>query len=417
MKVRNIIFCISTLLLPLISCNKDYDVPVPSNVSDSIPGQADPLDHSSRILMEGVYRVASTSERFGDQVILKWNRTSISIACNNGVYFIMDAGHLDSMIYVHGYWRDGYSDATGLCSMQIDGAEGGKRIIDGTPTGNITIRGNFGEGDDLPDQSLTLELLRPFSENVKNARFNILAHRGGGRTSDKLPVSENTIEMINFTEKLGSTGVELDVRLTSDNVAFIYHDDDINTRLTMKGPLAGPINKYRWADLSTYIRLIHGEKIPSLEEALNFIVDSTLLDFVYLDIKEEPPLMSVVIPIQQKIMVRARDKGRDVAVFIGIPTASIMDEFMAWPGYQDILSLCELSVDDTRTLNSRVWAPRWSLGTQNNLVSQLHDEGRLSICWTIDNPAWIKDYIENGLFDGLLTNFPYIVAYYHYIQE
>jgi hypothetical protein len=68
-------------------------------------------------------------------------------------------------------------------------------------------------------------------------------------------------------------------------------------------------------------------------------------------------------------------------------------------------------------LNSRVWAPRWTLGTQNNLVSQVHDEGRLAICWTIDNPAWIEDYIENGLFDGLLSNFPYVVAYYHYIQE
>ena len=417
MKLQNIIIICFSYLLLFSGCNKDYDVPVPDTGPDSILDQTDPLSPGSQSLMEGVYKVISNSGRFGDQVILKWNRTSLSFACSNGVYFIMNAGQLDSMIYIHGYWRDGYSDATGLCSMQIAEQEGGKMIINGIPTTDITIRGNFGEGDDPPELSLTLEYIRPFSEKTRNTRFNILAHRGGGRTSDNLPVSENSIEMLNFTEKLGSTGVELDVRLTSDDVAFIYHDDDINTRLTMKGPLAGPINKYRWNEISTYIRLIHGEKIPSLEDALNFIVDSTLLDFVYLDIKEEKPVMSVVIPLQQKIMMRASDKGRDVAVLIGIPTTDVMEDFMAWPGYQDILSLCELSVDDVRTLNSRVWAPRWTLGTQNDLVSQLHDEGRLAICWTIDNPAWIKDYIENGLFDGLLTNFPYVVAYYHYIQE
>jgi glycerophosphoryl diester phosphodiesterase len=94
-----------------------------------------------------------------------------------------------------------------------------------------------------------------------------------------------------------------------------------------------------------------------------------------------------------------------------------MEDLMTFPGYQDIPSLCELTVEDVRTLNSKVWGPRWTLGTQNELVQQMHDEGRVAVCWTIDNPAWIKDYIVNGLFDGLLTNFPFVVAYYHYIQE
>jgi len=79
--------------------------------------------------------------------------------------------------------------------------------------------------------------------------------------------------------------------------------------------------------------------------------------------------------------------------------------------------LCELTVDDVRTVNSVVWGPRWTMGTQNELVSQMHAEGRSAICWTIDNPAWIKDFINNGQFDGLLTNFPSVVSYYHYTKR
>jgi glycerophosphoryl diester phosphodiesterase len=89
---------------------------------------------------------------------------------------------------------------------------------------------------------------------------------------------------------------------------------------------------------------------------------------------------------------------------------------MTYPGYQSIPSLCELTVDDVRTVNSMVWAPRWTLGTQNSLVQEMHNEGRLAVCWTIDEVQWIQEYVNNGLFDGLLTNFPYVVAYYHYIQ-
>ncbi len=223
--------------------------------------------------------------------------------------------------------------------------------------------------------------------------------------------------MIGFTEKLGSTGIEVDVRLTSDGVAFLYHDPDINTRLTKKGPLAGPINAYTWAELSAFVRLIHGEKIPTLEDALNFVVDHTWLNFVYLDMKASKEAMAVVIPIQQRILQRAKAKNRDLMVVVGIPSTDVLNDLMSYPGYTGIPSLCELGVDETRKVNSVVWSPRWTLGTQNSLVQQMQDEGRLAICWTVDSPAWIENYLNNGLFNGLLTNFPYVVAYYHYIQQ
>lgn len=415
MKIKVVLLFV--MALAFSACNKDTFVPIPTLGPNSLMNETYPLKPSSKTLMEGVYTVTSGADFFGDQVILKWNRTSLSIACSNGKYFVMQVGQLDSVVMLQGYWRNGYNDGTGLASFYIAREEGGTMIVTGNLNQQIIIRGAYGIQSGLPDKSLTLEFLRSFSEKVLSSNFYILAHRSGGRTSDRLPVSENTIEMINYTEKFGSTGIEVDVRLSKDNVAFIYHDPDINIRLTEKCPLAGPIENYTWGQLSTFVRLIHGEKIPTLEEALTFTVDSTLLRFVYLDMKANKDAMAVVIPIQKRMLQRAMEKGRDLKIVVGIPSTDVLNDLMTYPDYQNIPSLCELSIDDVHMANSVVWAPRWTLGTQNNLVQQMHNEGRLAVSWTIDGISWIQDFINNGNFDGLLTNFPYVVAYYHYIQE
>jgi glycerophosphoryl diester phosphodiesterase len=414
MKLKLIIPAV--LMVVLYGCDKDTTVPVPSAGPYSIINETYPLNAASKLLMEGVYQVTSGNDFFGDDVVVKWNRTSLSISNSNGKHFILEAGHLDSVIFLQGYWRNGYTDGTGLATMYISKEEGGTTIMTGNGNQKIILRGAYGIQTSLPDQSLVLEYLRPFSEKVKNSNFYILAHRAGGRTSDRLPVSENSIAMINYTEQLGSTGIEVDVRLSSDGIPYLYHDGDLNTRLTQKGPLAGPSENYTFEQLSTFVRLIHGEKIPTLEEALNFTIDSTLLRFVYLDMKGSGEAMAKVIPIQKRALERALQKGRDIKILVGIPDADALSDLMTYPDYTSIPSLCELTVDDVHTLNSMVWAPRWTLGTQNDLVQQMHSEGRLAVCWTIDQPSWIRDYLNNGIFDGLLTNFPYVVAYYHYIQ-
>jgi glycerophosphoryl diester phosphodiesterase len=405
-------------LLFLFGCNKDSTVPIPSAGPSAFINQTYPLPAQSKLLMEGIYQVTSGASLFGDYMVVKWNNSGVLFTCANGKHFIMQAGHLDSVVFIQGYWRDGYSDATGLCNMYIARTEGGTTVVTGNGSQQIIIRGAYGNDNALPDQALTMQYLRPFSDKVKNSNFYILGHRCGGRNSDRLPVSENSIAMIKFTESLGTTGVECDPRITSDGVAFIYHDADINTRLTQKGPLAGDIASYTWYQLSHYVKLIHGERIPSVEELLTYVVDSTNMRFVYLDMKDSAAV-PVVIPLQLKALQRAKEKGRDVLIVMGIPTTEVLNALLAYPDYQNVPTLCELTIDDFKQAHSVVWAPRWTLGTQNDLVDEVHslDPKNVAICWTIDNPSWIKTYINEGHFDGLLTNFPYVVAYYHYIQE
>jgi glycerophosphoryl diester phosphodiesterase len=170
------------------------------------------------------------------------------------------------------------SDATGLMRLFIKRYEGGKNIIQGVEDTDIIISGSY--SNDGAFGVIELKRVELFTPSLRNKRFAIIAHRGGGRTSDKLPVSENSCEMIKFSERLGANGIEIDVQITKDGVPVLYHDGDINIRLTQKGPIMGSLNQYTFQQLRSMVKLYHGEKIPSLREALDTVLYKTNIKFV-----------------------------------------------------------------------------------------------------------------------------------------
>ena len=82
--------------------------------------------------------------------------------------------------------------------------------------------------------------------------------------------------------------------------------------------------------------------------------------------------------------------GRDLKIVLGIPADDVFEEFIAQPNFQDVPSLCELTIDQVRQANSQVWAPRWTQGTQTANVQQMHAEGRLVFTWTLDDANYIE---------------------------
>jgi glycerophosphoryl diester phosphodiesterase len=411
---------LSLLTIFLMSSCNDYDLPEIVNINPPITN-GQPLMNTAKTKLEGIYKVIKGKEIFGDTLILKWSKdNNLSIFGGiNGLYAITKGLKKDSSIYIYGYWRYALNSETGGISLQLNPSEGSNAILSGTDSkpSNLRITGTFGLGNNPNTEPLELVYIRPFSKKVLKDDFRILAHRSGGRTSDLLSISENSSEMIGFTENLGSTGIEIDVRLTKDGVPVLYHDEDINIRLTKKSPLNGPIVNYTYDEISKFIRLVNGEKIPKLEDALLKVVDSTNLKVVWLDMKSVNNAMAKVIPIQQKMLERAKQKGRDLSIYIGLPEPEVLDFFKTVPNYQNVKSLCELSVEDVSNINAQVWAPRWTLGLLSSDVEQMHAQNRKVFCWTLDNEDFIKKYIDEGDFDGILTNYPTIVSYHHYLRK
>ena len=126
--------------------------------------------------------------------------------------------------------------------------------------------------------------------------------------------------------------------------------------------------------------------------------------------------MMEVIPIQQDIMDRAEAMERDLEIFLGLPKQEKIDQFLDYPSYEEVLSLNEFELADVRQTGSEFWGPRWTLGIQNDEVEIMHAEGRRVITWTMDDWKFIQQYLKEGNFDGMVTNYPTLVAYFYYIQ-
>ena len=388
-------------------------------------GAAAPLPYATRQAMEGVYDIAG-NDNFGSLAALKWsyvvngnNDTTYHISGFFGkdiAHFICEGKQLNGQILLSGYWRKMVSTETGIIRFTIDPANGATVLLNPSPVlpTAIILDGLFGNGQDEPKNSITLSHNRPLHNGA--APFNILAHRGGGRNSDLLPVSENSVEMILKTAELGSTGIEIDVRFTKDGIPILYHDNDINLRLTQKSGLVGPIENYTYAQLNAFVRLINGERIPTLRQALSAALYKTPLTFIWLDTKYIGSLERVQA-LQFEFMELATGLGRPLQIVIGLPAEAQVNMFLELPDYNITPSLCELSLADVERTNSMIWAPRFTEGTQNENVAAIQAQGKKAFVWTLDVPEFIEQFIRDGQFDGILSNFPSCVAYNYYVQQ
>jgi len=414
---------ISTILFILClifsSCEPVYELVGPEFTVESILKNTDSISYKIKARMEGVYRVVKGADQFGDIVVAKWSGETLSFFGRKlGAYFVLKSGRKDTLILFEGKWRYAVSTETGLTRLVINKRSGIDSLLnDSSGAKTFSIVGTFGNDNDFRSNEIQFTYIRPFSESVRNKNYYILAHRGGGRNSDFVGASENSLEIISLVEQFGANGIEIDVMLSKDNVPFLYHDANINLRETKKGLLVGPAENFTIAQLKSFVELKNGEKIPTLREALEHVLYKTKLRFVWLDMKSESNSMPRVIEIQQDILNRAALIGRNLEIMVGLPTEFMLNNFLAYPNHQNVPSLCELSLDQFHSVNSKVWAPRWTMGTLISDVRSIHNEGKRAFVWTLDQTQFIQQFINESEFDGILTNYPTIVASLYYAKE
>ena len=170
---------------------------VPSFGDSEFIGQTYPLDQAMKNALNGVYTVEQGADRFGETVVLIWNASDrMTVLTGKDVgYFVLQAGRLDSVFFFEGYWRYQVNRETGLARFVISKETGGRRLM-GDPTatkGELLLEGGIGDGDNQPTTPIKFRYSRPIRPDVLAQNFSILAHRGGGRTSDFIPHSENTV--------------------------------------------------------------------------------------------------------------------------------------------------------------------------------------------------------------------------------
>ena len=95
----------------------------------------------------------------------------------------------------------------------------------------------------------------------------------------------------------------------------------------------------------------------------------TPLDFVWLDTKYNGN-MQVVRDLQAEYLQKAAAINRRIEIVIGIPDKDVMANFKKLPGHRSTPSLVEYSEAEVEAVNSRIWAPQWTLGLQDTEVER-----------------------------------------------
>lgn len=176
-----------------------------------------------------------------------------------------------------------------------------------------------------PGNDSKIEFTRAFTANAINKGLMVFAHRGVQTTANP-PFAENSLLNVLNDEDYGVNGLEYDVRMTKDNVPICIHDPSVNTRLTKKEPLTGDWDQYSFDLISSYVRFIDGQKVPSVEQVLNAFIDSTHLTYMWMDLKGNKDIFKYLEPIVRKATARAAAQNRHVVIFAGLPSTDVIDE-------------------------------------------------------------------------------------------
>ncbi len=402
------------LVVLLGSCSMDSGVNIPGfpsggRLTETIPVQPDIVR-----LLDGIYTVIEGSDRMGKTVVVKASGNTLSIFTGkNAGLFVLHYGRIDSALIFEGSWRYTQGSETGLARFSMPTENGGISLLNGTRSAtSFVLRGTIGDGSSEPSTPITVQFDRP----LKAAPFAIIAHRGGGRNSDRLAESENSLGIIQLAEGFGANGIEIDVRLTSNGVPILFHDENFSPRLVNGEYCIGPVANYTFMQIRTLCTLKNGEVVPTLREALDVVLNKTTLSLVWLDCKS-PAVLAAAGPLQQEYKQKAITQGRSLTILLGLSTEELVTEYtnMHFGGSTD--ALCELTLDDVRNTNARVWAPRWTLGPLPADAAQMRAEGRRTFVWTLDQREFILPFLQDGQIDGILTNYPSLVAFEYYVFQ
>lgn len=415
--MKNIALVLAALVLCLHGCVSELTpVVYPTVDYEAVISTTTPLTLEQRAQMNGIYILQDGRNTFGDTVAVRWDGEALSIYTVKSVSFFYVRGGMrtDSARFV-GYWRAVQGPETGEVSLGILASEGGKELAEGKGNGvGLTLRGSLTSPGSSHPTSLVLKKIKALANRTRG--FEIIGHRGGGRNSDRLGKSENSIELMLFASQLGATACEIDVYGTSDGVPVVFHDPTFTPRTVQGAYLLGDISNYSLKQIRGFVRLVNGEQLPTLEEALMEVVDKSTIRTVWLDNKD-PLVVDEILAIHQRVMDHAASKKRTIRILFGIPTTDIYDAYMKSPRKGTAPVLCELDLASVRASNAAVWAPRFTDGLQTDVVDQMHKEGRDVYCWTMDDPAFILRFLTEGDFDGFCTNYPTLLAALFYTRK
>jgi glycerophosphoryl diester phosphodiesterase len=414
----------------LADCEQATEVTIPMFNDGGLLRTGTALERNQlKFGFEGMFSLDKGSELLGNTASIITSPGTVSVLTNKHAGFaVLGAACLkDQRVVVEGYWQYPTRADAGLVRLFVEPPAVAEAFCKGetpAPDTSFTLTGSYGERDEFPTKPLTLR----WSNELKTwrNRFYTVAHHGACEATDHCGVSQNSIETIRLAERTGSNAAELDVRVTRDGIPILFHDPGLSSALVRGLFCNGQIKDLSLAELRASCLLRYGEQIPTVEAALNMMVNETELEGVYLDQKTPEgvlPTARLVAKLNTELKVRNENSDpsddRKFGALIAITTDEVLD---AWHSTiatlnaenaervddgQEPLELprCLLEYDTDKVIAEGcvAWGPTWTKGPQASEVQRLRDHGIGTIFWTINESEFLEGFLTASQPNGIIT--------------
>jgi len=205
---------------------------------------------------------------------------------------------------------------------------------------------------------------------------------------------ENTLRSFRRALELGVNAIEFDVRRTKDGELVVIHDNKVDRTTDGKG-LVNELTLKEIKELNTE----KGEKIPTLEEALDFLDRKVKL---LIELKETG--------FEDKVLEVIKSKGLEDNVII----ISFHEE--ALKRIRELSDKIETGliyvkhknpIKAALSLKAQYLLPLYRF-THSTLIKKAHENGLKVIVWTINTLEEAQEYARKGV-DGIASDKPDIL--------
>ncbi|MFQ6080690.1 MAG: glycerophosphodiester phosphodiesterase [Candidatus Bathyarchaeia archaeon] len=205
---------------------------------------------------------------------------------------------------------------------------------------------------------------------------------------------ENTLRSFKKALELGVDAVELDIRRTKDGEIVVIHDADVDRTTNGKGL----VSELTLKEIKKFVTE-KGEKIPTLEEALDFLDKKVK---ILIELKETG--------LEKKVLSLIHEKGLEKNVII----VSFLEEALRKVRELDdevetglIHVRHENPIKAALELRANYLLPLYRF-THTANVQKAHENGLKVIVWTINKQEEIAEYMKKGV-DGIASDRPDIL--------
>jgi glycerophosphoryl diester phosphodiesterase len=239
----------------------------------------------------------------------------------------------------------------------------------------------------------------------------IVAHRGSSRLRP-----ENTLEAFELAIEAGTDVVELDVRLTADNVPVVMHDLDVSRTTDGTGWLH-EMTLVEVKALSVKRKRGPRAEVPTVREALQVLAGRADVNLEVKNIPGEPSFDSPVEAAAEHAVRLVEEFAQEATALISsfnwlsIERARELNPDIA-TGFLTIAAIDPMAaLLYARSKGHRFVLPQSPAAFAGGpeLVRQAHDAGIRVGTWTVDDPEGLERLFSFGV-DAIATNRPEVAV-------